>query len=255
MSNFRWLYVAVVWCGLVCSVHANDPLEEVVERSYPFDPDGVLTVRNLDGVIRVYGGATSELKLRAIKRAYTEERLKTIDIQVHANRKAIEIETKIPKKGILDLSDRSGTTEYILVIPFTSKIKSLEVLSGEIWIEGFWGGSAAAHLENGWLFVHNCFESLDLKIGNGRLDVVFDWPDAGNFAVNATGNAGNLRAVVPPVGPFHLRARTAAGRIFNGFESAPDRLAHEISISRGATKGMEINLKTENGNIQIDKSY
>src|SRR6266403_13432 len=80
-------------------------LEEIIEQRHSLDPDGS---------IQIYGSDRSEISIHAIKRAYTQERLKSIVVDVKATPRNVAIETIMPpKKAGLSLSDRSGTVEYV----------------------------------------------------------------------------------------------------------------------------------------------
>ena len=174
-SVSAWLFAlassAVTFCA---QCGCGRDFEEIIEQRHAVDPDGTLSILNTDGMIRVYGGDGSEVSIQAIKKAYTSDRLKSI-VGRKATRKSIAIETiSPPKKSGLSLDDRSGTVEYIVTVPQSIRITKLDLVNGEVLVEGLRGGSATAHLVNGWLAAHNCFGDLTFTIENGRLDVVGD---------------------------------------------------------------------------------
>ncbi len=69
-----------------CRPAVDRTLEELIDHSYPVEPIATLSVTNRDGSIRVYaaGGETRDVRVEAIKKAYSTERLKAISIQVSA---------------------------------------------------------------------------------------------------------------------------------------------------------------------------
>src|SRR3989442_15775272 len=75
-----------------CSPARNRTLEETIEQTYTIDPVASISVRNRDGSIRIYGSSAGEMRLQAIKKAYTSERLNGIAINVLAQPNAISIE-------------------------------------------------------------------------------------------------------------------------------------------------------------------
>src|SRR3954471_11955937 len=154
----RVLYVLCVLC--VRTVCAVEPLEESIEQQYEVAADVTLSVQNTDGSIRVYGADQPVISIQAIKKAYNTERLAGIVVDVKATPNSVAISTNFPpRKGVL--SDRSGTVDYIIVVPKTAKVTQLELVNGEILVEGLrHGGSARAHLVNGWIGGHNCFADL-----------------------------------------------------------------------------------------------
>ncbi len=191
-------------------------LEEVVEQKHAVDRDATLSIRNTDGSVRVYGGNVPEITIRAAKRAYTAERLRGIVVDVKATRTNVAIDTIFPPRKNA-WSDRSGRVEYSIIVPETIRITSLNLVNGEVMVKDLRGGSATAHLVNGWLGGVNCFGDLNLSIVNGRLDVAYDWWENHKFTAKASSVNGALRAILPSHGAVALSARTGAGRIIDVF--------------------------------------
>src|SRR3954464_5884560 len=159
MSNAR--FYSWVLCALsVTPAFAVEPLEEVVQQKYEEDADATLSVQNIDGSIRVYASDQPMISTEAFNKAYNRERLQGIVVEVQASRTGVAITTSFPPRKSA-LSDRSGTVDYVIVVPQTAKITQLELVNGEILVEGLRrGGSAKAHLANGWLGSHNCFGDI-----------------------------------------------------------------------------------------------
>jgi hypothetical protein len=253
------LVIALV-VGLIAlgqTAFAVDVLEEVVEQKYVLDADATLSISNTDGSIRVYAAETSEVSLQAVKKAYTPERLAGIIVDVKATRNSIAIGTTFPPRRNA-LSDRSGTVDYILIVPQTIKITRLDLVNGEVLVEGLRGGSASAHLVNGWLGGHNCFGDLDLSIETGRLDVAFDWWETRKFSVKASSTRGSLRAILPGEASLILNAIAPTGRIADGFDTkkaGTTDIIHSVNAVIGSDSETVIELKADDGNIRIDKLY
>jgi hypothetical protein len=241
------------------SVRALEPVEEIVEQKYPADPDATLSIQNVDGSIRVYAGDVAEISIEAIKRAYTTDRLKQIVVSVKATRTSVVIETIFPpKKNGLSLSDRSGTVEYNLIVPRAIKIASLDLVNGEVLVESLRGGSAAAHVVNGWVAAHNCFGDLNLRIETGRLDVAYDWWENTKASVKLSSEHANVRAVIPSDASASITARTATGKIANALDPKEQETGESMRPLNFATEpnaevSFEINSAT--GNIRIEKTY
>src|ERR1700730_8352336 len=106
--------VGILFAG--CDFKGGDKtLEEVVEQTYPLDPAATVRITNGDSSIRVYGAPTTEIKIEAIKKAYSPERLRQISVNVSARRDSVSIETNFPSTKSWGFADRSGTVDYILV--------------------------------------------------------------------------------------------------------------------------------------------
>ncbi len=251
--------LAAAFLLFVQSASAVETVEEMIEQKYAVDSDATLSLNNIDGSIRVYAGDVREISIQAIKRAYTLDRLKQIVVDVKATPKSVTIETIFPsKKTGFSLSDRSGTVEYNLIVPDTIRTTNLNLVNGEILVESLRGGSAVAHLVNGWLGAHNCFGDLNLRIENGRLDVAYDWWDKSKFSVKLSSAHGNIRAIIPSDAWFGIAARTITGRIANGLDprkESPTEPMHSLNLSTGPEPEMAFEINSTNGNIHIEKMY
>src|ERR1051326_88591 len=136
--------LALVLFWFASRAFSVEPLEEVVEQKYSVDADVTLSVQNIDGSIRVYAADTPQIRIQAIKKAYNTERLQGIVGDVKASQSGVAITTGFPPRKNA-LSDRSGTVDYIIVVPQTARITDLKLTNGEILVEGLRpGGSATA---------------------------------------------------------------------------------------------------------------
>jgi hypothetical protein len=236
---------------------ATKVLEETVEQNYSLDPDATLRISNTDGAIRIYAAETSEIFIKATKKAYTAERLQGIVVDVQATRKMVAINTTFPPRKNA-VSDRSGTVDYIVIVPQAIKITQLQLVNGEVTIEGLRGGSAQAHVTNGWVTGRDCFADLDLTTETGRLDVVYGWWENHKFTVKGSSARGIVRAFLPSNASVTLNASCDTGRVINGFAaqktSATDTV-RSLNTVIGSNAEAVIELKTGRGDIQIHKSY
>jgi hypothetical protein len=194
--------------------------------------------------------------VQAIKKAYNRERLNGILVDTKATPKSVTITTSFPpRKNVL--SDRSGTVDYIIVVPQTAQITQLDLTTGEVLVEGLRnGGNAKAHLVNGWMIGHNCFGNLDLRVETGRLDVAYDWWETRDFAIKALITRGGLRAFFPGDASLNLSATATEGRIANAFgekKSGPSDIIHSVAEVIGPDARAVVSLEALSGNIRIEK--
>jgi DUF4097 and DUF4098 domain-containing protein YvlB len=253
------IILATTLLFFVSGAFAVEVVEEVVEQRYPCDPTPTLSIRNMDGSVRIYAGDVAEISVQAIKKAYTSARLKEIVVDVKATPNSVAIETTFPpREPGFNLRDRSGTVDYIIVVPQTTKITQLELVNGEVLVEGLRGGSATAHLVNGWLAGHNCFADLNFSIVNGRIDLAYDWWDSQKFAAKALSQNASIRAYLPSDASATIAAQAPTGWIVNGFEAkknAPAEPPHTLNTTIGTEPEAAFEMKAANGNIRIDKMY
>jgi DUF4097 and DUF4098 domain-containing protein YvlB len=239
-----------------CRPAVDRTLEEMIDHVYPVEATATLSVTNRDGSIRVYAAAheTREVHVEAIKKAYSAERLKAISIQVSAQPNAISVETIYPPDSGIGFSDRSGTVDYVIVVPQTIRISKLDLANGEMLVEGMRSEEVRAQLGNGRLFAHNCFGNLDLILKTGNLAIAYEWWEDLEFSIRATIQNGNAFAYIPTEAAFHLIAHTATGKIANDFAEKEQRRAEPINqidmLVNGGGK-TTFQFETQDGNIKI----
>lgn len=247
--------IAVLFAG--CGLGGDRTLEEVTEQTYKVDATATLSLSNADGSVRIYGADTTEIKLRAIKKTYSAERLSKISVNVSAQPSSVSIETHYPPKKTWGLGDRSGTVDYILVVPRTCKIARLDLANGEILIDGMRGESVHANLVNGRLYAHNCFSDTHLSVTTGGLDVSYNWWEQQKFSIDAQIVNGHTHVFIPGDASFHVIAETEDGQIDNAFAEQAQRNGDDVSkidMVIGKTPEAEFRLRAKNGNIQIGEA-
>ncbi|HEX8489595.1 MAG TPA: DUF4097 family beta strand repeat-containing protein [Chthoniobacterales bacterium] len=251
------LLVLALLLVFIQPAEAAKVLEETIEQKYALDPDATLTISNTDGSIRIYAAETPEIFIKATKKAYTAERLKGIIVDVQASRKTVTISTTFPPRKNA-LSDRSGTVDYIVIVPQAIKITQIALVNGEVSVEGLRGGSAKAHVTNGWITGQDCFADLDLSTETGRLDVVYGWWENHKFTVKGSSASGIVRAILPSDASVILNASCDAGRIINNFapqKTQANDTVRSLNTVIGSSAEAVIELKAARGDIQIHKSY
>ena len=230
----------------------------MIDQRYEVEPKASLRITNRDGSIRVYGagGDIREIRVEAIKKAYSAKRLKAISTYISATRDLISIDTVYPNDSKPGFSDRSGTVDYVIVVPQTIRISKLELTNGEILLEEMRSDDAQATLGNGRLFAHNCFGNLDLHLKTGNLAIVYEWWEEQAFAIRSTIEDGNASAYIPSDAAFHLIARTETGQIGNDFEAKEQRHAEpvtKVDMLVGDGGRTTFQFECQKGNIKISE--
>jgi hypothetical protein len=229
-------------------------LEETFEQFYTIDPTADVSIKNGDGIVRVYGSAANDMRVQAIKRAYTRERLGQIAVDVSVQPGSVSIETHFPPKPTWGLFDRTGTVEYTIVVPQAAKISRLELGNGEVLVEGMRGQTLHAQLRRGRMLARNCFGNAVFSLGRGPFALVYGWWEPEKFSIQANVANGNALAFLPGTAAFHLIAETRHGKIANDFIERNERHADETSKVDALVHGggdAVIKLHTTQGNIKV----
>ena len=246
------LAVVALWTG--CKGGIDKTQQQVVEETHPLDPAGNLHIKNVDGTIRLYGWDKPEVRVKATKKAYSIERLRTITMQVSSHPESLSIETIFPPGKKWSLHDRSGLVEYVIVMPQRLKRIELELTNGEISIDGLRDGNAHASVVNGRLSARNCFANLDYEAKNGAIDFYYNWWESAAYLVKARTPNGAIGVFLPAAASFHVEAETPGGSIISNLIDEDERQHdHRKKLTRifGSDGGPTFKFKADSGNIRI----
>lgn len=252
-----WLCCAATPLGFFgCGANVKEPLEETLTETFPLESTAAVTITNQDGSIRIYGGG-DELKVQATKKAYSADRLRQIKINIATAPDSASVTTEYPPKQKWSLSDRSGTVDYIIVVPETARLIRAELDDGELAVEGIREGRVEARLRNGLLFARNCFSDLELRLGTGNLSLSFDWWEWAQFTVDAVVERGHIRSFLPGDAAFRLQAEAPNGKIDNDFLEKEKRRAeptNKIDMVVGEKSDVHVKIRANNGNIRVTET-
>ena len=246
----------VLWLSS-CERPGDSSLEEVSDRRYPVESTApTISVSNRDGSISIYGagGNVHEVRVETLKKAYSPERLKAISTRVTAEKDSIAIETIYPPNSGGVWSDRSGTVDYVIVVPDGATISKLDLNNGEVLIEEVRSKEAHARLGNGRFFIHNCFGSIDAHVKTGNVALVYEWWEETDFSIHAAVEDGNAIAHLPEDATFHLVANTGTGKIANDFQEQEQRRPespNHIDLLVGGVETPRIEMEAQDGNVRI----
>jgi hypothetical protein len=237
-------------------VSAGEVLEDVVERRFPLDPSGTFSLRAIDGTVEIFGTDSQEVKIVAVKKAFSPERLNAIAIRVDARQDVVNIETTPPPAPRHHFLDRSGTVEYTINIPQTARIARVELPNGNLVIDGMRGASIAANLGSGQLVTHNCFCDQTIHVNQGGLNVFFDWMEERPISIEAKIEDGNLSACLPTEAAFHMHAVAKQGHVSSDFSPMGTRQRgddSEINEVIGDGPATELTFRAGEGNIHVSE--
>jgi DUF4097 and DUF4098 domain-containing protein YvlB len=235
-------------------------LTEEFHQTYPLAAGGRVSLSNINGAVKVQAWERAEVKVDAVKRAYTAERLREAQIKVDASANRVRIETEYPG-STFRWSDRDGerhenpaSVEYTLTIPRGASIDEINLVNGSLNVEGV-AGSVKASSVNGRVTAAGLSGPVNLSVVNGRLEATLDsLTESGDVSLSAVN--GPLIVTLPSDANAVVRASTVHGAISNSFE-LPVREGEYVGrnlegrLGRG---GADVRLSNVNGPIQIRRA-
>jgi hypothetical protein len=240
-----------------CNAAPNQIFEESFERLYAVEPNTNVTIQNGDGSVLLYGSSVNEMRVHAVKKAYSPARLAQIAIDVSATPESVSIMTKFPPKPKWGLGDRSGTVDYTIVVPASASVSALELNAGEILLDGMRGSVTRARLNMGRMFARNCFpRNLDLAIRRGNLMLSYDWWQEEQLSTHVNVSQGNAWAYFPVDAAFRLLVEAEHGKVINDLKNtaAGPVTQNRMKIDRVVNGGGQavIEIRVAKGNISIE---
>jgi len=226
--------------------------EQEVQEVHAVPADVSVSFRNGDGRILVYGSEENEIRITALKRAFTKERLDQIKVDAKLENGKATIDTIFPPTPEGRLEDRSGTVDYTIVVPQGCTLADLELANGELLVQGMRGPSINARLGTGRLLLRDSFSATNLRVGRGGLEIFYGWWEE-PFALTAEIAEGNLRVGLPSSAALRLSATSPKGDIRNGFQETETDGLRTLQTAIGDEPYAEFKLQAGDGTIRIEK--
>lgn len=235
-------------------------LTEEFHQTYPLAAGGRVSLTNINGAVKVSAWDRDEVKVDAVKRAYTPERLREAQIKVDASGTRVRIETEYPD-STLRWSDRDGehrenpaSVEYTLTVPRGVVIDEINLINGGLDIGGLTGSVKASSI-NGRVTASGLSGPVNLSVINGRLEATLDrLTDSGSVTLSAVN--GPLVVTLPSDSNAVVRASTVHGGISNDF-NLPVRVGEYVGRDlegRLGQGGASVRLSNVNGSVTVRRA-
>jgi DUF4097 and DUF4098 domain-containing protein YvlB len=260
------LALLALFAGNAGAALAQDRVQEEFHQTYQLSPQGRIQLENINGSVRITGWDRNEVKVDAVKWAYTRERLDEAQIIVEPGTDSLRIYTRYPERNQNFRSDPQGklnnpaTVEYTLFVPRGARIDAVEIINGGVSLEGLAGDVRASSI-NGNVTARGLRGEAKLSTINGNLEADFNQLDASKSialaSVNVHGGIQNDFGL--PVRKGEYVGYDLAGQLGQG--ATRIRLANvngQITIRRasdGRAQSQATNLLTirEDGRDKADK--
>ena len=255
-----WLY-SLVFAGLLFSggsdplpalkdagarvnaaVHAAAQQQETerIEKTFPLNPDGRVSVSNVNGSITVNAWDRNEVKLVATKTAESKDRLADVDIKIDARPDRITIET--------DYGDNRGgwrnngnvVVEYQLNVPRGAVLNEIETVNGSVAVADFTNLTKISAV-NGEVRGTNLRGTASLSTVNGAVVADFERLEASSKISLSTVN-GQVNLTLPSDANATLKADSLNGNIANDFG---------LPVRKGQYVGRDLYGRLGSGEVQI----
>jgi DUF4097 and DUF4098 domain-containing protein YvlB len=225
---------------------------EEFHHTYPLSASGQIELQNINGAVHIAAWDQNEVKVDAVKRAHTAERLKGAEIRVEARADSISIETHYREQdeGWHNGHNNPASVEYTLTVPRSARLDEIKLINGGLDVTGVTGEVRASCI-NGKLTARGLAGQAKLATINGPLDANFDHLPAASVELSSIN--GPVELTMPSDAKASIEATTVHGGIDNdfGLHTSNHRfVGHDLRGELGGG-GAEIKLNNVNGPIHV----
>ena len=223
---------------------------ETFDQTYPVDHGAEVGLENINGDVTIEVWDRAEVRVYAVKSASSPERLEALRIDVDVSSRGVFVDTHYPSSRDLSFDDRQGHSkvEYTLTVPRFATIDGVELVNGDLLIDGV-EGSVDADTVNGTIVVRGASGEIELETVNGGIELELGPGVSDEISLSSVN--GTIEVFL--AGSAEIRAETVNGRISNDFGLEVKKgkyIGSSMSGSIGAG-GPVIELETVNGGIQV----
>lgn len=227
MKTKRTLLCLLLAIGLMSSLAASSALtqnsqelREELNRTFPLSSGGRVTLENIAGKVKIAAWDRNEVKVEAVKRAYTRERLSEVQININSNGDSLDIQTEYPEHNYRfnkgeDRRNSLASVDYTLTVPRNARLEGIELVSSDLELDGL-AGDVKASVVSGSVTARGLTGEARLSTVSGRLDVTFNQLNE-TKAISLGSVSGPVTLTIPSNSNAQLRANTVHGSITNDF--------------------------------------
>lgn len=229
---------------------------EEVHKVFPLSAQGRLELENINGPVHITGWDRPEVKIDAVKSAWSKERLGEARIEIDASADRISIRTEYPghnhnfNYGDDGERNNPARVEYTISVPRQASLDEIKLVNGRLDVQDV-AGEVRASCVNGRMEVRNLQGRTELNTVNGELDAsVAQLPSSG---VKLSSVNGRLHVTLPSDASAEVEASAMSGHISNDFGLTEIRHQYVGRSMHGQLGGggALVKLSTVNGSIEI----
>src|SRR5438270_3523233 len=194
--------------------HAQEFTEEF-HHTYPLSANGSVEISNVNGRVRISGTDANEVKVDAVKRAESKQKLEDARIEVNSSANSFELRTRYPEHDSWFHSyNNPAAVEYTITVPKGVRLTA-SVVNSPLEVSGI-TGEVRASTVNANVTASGLVSSAEVTTVNSRAEADFtSLPASGHIRVHSVN--GSAIIVMPANSNAELRAHSINGSIHNDF--------------------------------------
>jgi DUF4097 and DUF4098 domain-containing protein YvlB len=234
----------------------GNELTETFSQVYPLSGTGRVNIANINGNVHVNVWDQNSVKVDAIKRAYTAQRLSELTIDVQSSADIVSIKTRYPEDRNYsgrNSEDSWASVEYTVTMPRHGQLDGAELVNGSLDVQGV-QGSVRASLVNGTVKADALGGEVKISTVNGGIEANVAALETAK-GVQLSSVNGSIVLVVPSGANADIKASTLHGAITNDLGLKVDDgqfVGHSMNGQVGSG-GARIRLTNVNGSIAVKR--
>jgi DUF4097 and DUF4098 domain-containing protein YvlB len=247
--------ILLIWTAAQGSDRKTSFTEEF-HQVYPLSAQGRIQIKNLNGAVHITGWDRDEVKVDAVKSAWTKQRLDEAKIEISADQNDVSIRTEYPHHdhtfnfGSDDEPSNPASVEYTITAPRQARLDEIKLINGRLDVQDVAGEVRASSI-NGRIQINNLQGPAKLDTVNGELDATVDQLPSAELKLSSVN--GKLRVTLPSDVKAELKASTVSGDISDEFGLSVTRhqfIGRSLHGQLGGG-GTLVKLSNVNGAIEI----
>lgn len=253
---------AIIFLALVIAAawgFSYEKFESTVDETFSLSSGGSVSLENVNGDVTIEVWDRDEVRVYAVKTASSPELLEALEVIIDADAGAVRIDTEYPSsRGYQDegrdhtkREQRHMKVEYTLTVPRYAVIDDVDLVNGNLLIDGVQGGIDAETV-NGNIVVREGAGATSLATVNGGIELYVDRLAASERVDLETVNGSIDLYLASSVGA-DLSADSVNGSLSNDLGIAVAKGKYVGSSFKGSTGGggAQVDLETVNGSIKV----
>ncbi len=216
---------------------------EKFEQSYPLNPNGRVSVSNVNGSITIEAWDKNEVRLEATKFADTKEALAEMELDIVSTSDRFSVEVDYKRQNYGDHKQwgrKRMEVQFRLSVPRTAVLDEIEAVNGSVTVSNFTNITKISAV-NGEVTATNLRGTANLSTVNGTVQCDFERLDGSSKVTLSTVN-GRVNLSLPSDINATVKADTLNGNITNGFG---------LRVKKGEYVGRDLYGRIGSGDAQI----
>jgi DUF4097 and DUF4098 domain-containing protein YvlB len=116
----------------IAALPAGAEVREEFHKTVAMDATGTLSLKNINGGVKITAWERNEIQIDAVKTASSEAKLHEARIEVVGSGHSVDVQTKYPDHT----NNNPATVEYTIRVPRGARLFTVETVNGDIKVDG-----------------------------------------------------------------------------------------------------------------------